>query len=260
MSLIAAIISGVAAIGSAIAGNVGAKRRDERNNRAQSHLNQQNIDLVNAQNEYNSPKNQVARNIEAGLNPYYGNISSGNQTSLAPQGALQYSNYGEGPASAITQLGGLINTIQQVEMNSKHIENLSAQNALLKAQKLNVDSQTAKNASQTKMFDYDLSFRSLSERERYNAIKLQNDYKFAAANRLNQDLQFDYGINPAIDYQYGWSNPRKVSLWQSKKDNIDTSTDLRDQEYLFNEPLQKLGFGKDTPWWIKNLLRLSSQF
>lgn len=61
--------------------------------------------LIDKQNKYNSPVNQMKRLVQAGLNPNlaYGNVSTGNQTQVA-----EAPNYGSAIGEGISAVGGAI--------------------------------------------------------------------------------------------------------------------------------------------------------
>lgn len=85
--LAAAGLAGVLGIGTSMVSNMGAKQRQDAANR-------QNTEFWNMQNKYNTPKNQMARLKEAGLNPalIYGSgaTNTGVAGSIAPSKASPY--------------------------------------------------------------------------------------------------------------------------------------------------------------------------
>jgi len=83
---IGGIISGIGSLGASLLGNSGAKRRQEL-------ANKQNIEFWNMQNAYNTPKAQMGRLKDAGLNPnliYGSNANTGVAGSIAPSKASPY--------------------------------------------------------------------------------------------------------------------------------------------------------------------------
>ena len=85
--LLAAGLAGILGIGSSVASNIGAKNR-------QNLANTQNVEFWNKQNAYNTPKSQMARLKEAGLNPalIYGSgaTNTGVAGSIAPSKPAPY--------------------------------------------------------------------------------------------------------------------------------------------------------------------------
>lgn len=96
-------------------------------------FNQQQ-DLINQQNIYNSPLQQMQRLRDAGLNPnlVYGQVSSGSQTSIAdvPRVYKQYSN---------RNLGGIGKALSSVYWQA---QNLNLQNQKLQNESLKLDNDT----------------------------------------------------------------------------------------------------------------------
>jgi hypothetical protein len=80
-------LAGLLGIGSSVASNIGAKSR-------QNLANRQNVEFWNMQNKYNTPKAQMARLKDAGLNPalIYGSgaTNTGVAGSIAPSKAASY--------------------------------------------------------------------------------------------------------------------------------------------------------------------------
>ena len=84
---VAAAIAAGASLGSSLISNAGAKRR-------QNLANKQNVEFWNMQNAYNTPKQQMARLKDAGLNPNLiygsGSANTGVAGSIAPSKAAPY--------------------------------------------------------------------------------------------------------------------------------------------------------------------------
>ena len=82
------LIQGLGSLGASLIGNSGAKRR-------QNLANKQNIEFWNMQNKYNTPKAQMGRLKDAGLNPNLiygsGSANTGVAGSIAPSKAAPYS-------------------------------------------------------------------------------------------------------------------------------------------------------------------------
>jgi hypothetical protein len=120
----AAIISGIGTLGSSLLGNSGAKRRQEL-------ANKQNIEFWNMQNSYNTPKAQMGRLSDAGLNPnliYGSNANTGTAGAIAPSKAAPYNIKNPVPLQAML-LGSQIknmdaNTIKTLA-DAKQTESLT---------------------------------------------------------------------------------------------------------------------------------------
>lgn len=92
--------------------------------------NQYNIDMWNLNNEYNSPKNQLQRLVEAGLNPNlaYGTVSSGNSQRPPEQVTGQYHRDTVDMRGMFDGVGSIFGDILnmarfQEDLNGKRIEN-----------------------------------------------------------------------------------------------------------------------------------------
>lgn len=106
-------------------------------------------ELINAQNEYNSPVNQMARYAEAGLNPnvIYGQINPGNQSGVAsyePQKSAGFVAKGDPRGTREQQLaqsmdilgmlGNLVKGITGMAKDVESVRNANLQNELLASQ------------------------------------------------------------------------------------------------------------------------------
>lgn len=100
--LLAAGIGALGSIGSSLISNRGAKRR-------QQLADQQNIKFWKMQNAYNTPKQQMARLQDAGLNPnliYGSNANTGLAGSISPSKASPYNVQNPVPSMMQTALIG----------------------------------------------------------------------------------------------------------------------------------------------------------
>ena len=101
----------VGSLASSLLGNRGAKRR-------QQLADQQNIKFWNMQNAYNTPKQQMARLKDAGLNPnliYGSNANTGVAGSVSPSKASPYNIQNPVPSAVQTALmGAQINNLNSI--------------------------------------------------------------------------------------------------------------------------------------------------
>ena len=144
--LLAAGLAGILGIGSSVASNIGAKNR-------QNLANTQNVEFWNKQNAYNTPKSQMARLKEAGLNPalIYGSgaTNTGVAGSIAPSKPAPYNIKDPTP------------TALNAAMTASNLELQAAQ-----ARKLNADAKNAEDLNLPKVTDANL-------KNSINAIKLK---------------------------------------------------------------------------------------
>jgi hypothetical protein len=93
---------------------------------------QKNIDMWNRANEYNTPKAQMDRFTEAGLNPnlIYGQGSSGNTATQLPKYTAPQANFNYKPLSIAPILG----MYQDFTLKQAQIDNVREQNKVIKAE------------------------------------------------------------------------------------------------------------------------------
>lgn len=106
-------------------------------------------ELISSQNEYNSPENQMARYVEAGLNPnvIYGQINPGNQSGVAsyePQKSAGFIAKGDPRGTKeqklaqsmdiLSMLGNLVKGITGMAKDVESVRNADLQNELLASQ------------------------------------------------------------------------------------------------------------------------------
>lgn len=142
-------IGALGSLAGGLLGGVFGKSATNANNRAQLQLAEyqysKQLEQWNRQNEYNSPKAQMQRYKEAGLNPnlIYSQGSNGNAASSpeysAPtlQSGAQYSSAAAGSiGGAIGTYQNLANLQQQINESNARISNLNAQATYTKARAL----------------------------------------------------------------------------------------------------------------------------
>lgn len=140
---------------------------------------QQEWDMWNAENEYNSPAAQMQRYKDAGINPYMasGNVSSGNASSMSSPSPQ--------PASPYTAVGA---TVQPTDFSSlsglrgiarNFVDLMSAQEGI-KGQQLENQSKEIENDYKANMFMVEM-YKKLSDAKLSNskaaAQKIENMFK-----------------------------------------------------------------------------------
>ena len=122
---------------------------------------QRSVHMWNLQNEYNSPVQQMARLRSAGLNPnlVYGNGAVGNSAGSAPQyqpadieraHLTPYRGWNAGLTDAAT-------TFLSARTNKAQVDNMEAQNALIRQQAATEGLKQANIAASTARSEFDLS-------------------------------------------------------------------------------------------------------
>lgn len=175
MSLLA-LAGGLATAGvSAASGLFGARRAAKQTNRniertiqaqreAQDLEYQRNLEQWERENAYNTPAMQMQRLTEAGLNPnlVYGNGSAATTAAKSPQYEAARPDYSgqRSPSAAALQS---IMTTQGIQQAHAQINNIKAQNKLIRAQ-------AAKVESERLAIDFDYGFK-LEHRNQSSIIR-----------------------------------------------------------------------------------------
>lgn len=213
MSIIGSIASGIAQIAGA-----GARRRHETamadktfaHNKAMAQFaHQKNLDMWHLQNQYNTPKEQMERLQQAGLNPNLmygrGTAAPGNASEL-PKYQAPKADYTGVSAGAPAAVGSTIaSTLQQVAdlKIKKNQADLMQQQAITEGQNTNLKEAEAlirQNAAgidpewtksmRVQMGDQDLTKRRLKSGKWYNPAKTMGQYSAQIQEQeLNQRQQ-----------------------------------------------------------------------
>lgn len=140
------------------------------NNDAIERNNQRQEGLINKQNSYNNPTEQVARMRQAGLNPYMmlGQINSGNQQSIAATQAGNFDTAVNGTVEGVSQaLTAKLNN-STIDLNNANSQNAHADAAL---KRVDLVSRSAKNEAEINSL---VKQGKLSEQQA-EQLRLQND-------------------------------------------------------------------------------------
>lgn len=170
MALGAIIAGGAALLGSALsygsqkktnkANMELAKYQNEWQTQENEKAYQRNLKMWNLQNEYNSPTQQMARLRSAGLNPnlVYGSGVTGNSSGSAPQyqpadikraELSPYRGWNQGLTDAVSNFLAF-------RSNRAQVENLEAQNSLIRQQTATEATRQANIAASTARSEFDL--------------------------------------------------------------------------------------------------------
>lgn len=170
--MIGALIAGGASLLGSVLGSRSQSKTNQKNmelaryqNEWQSQENekayQRNLQMWNLQNEYNSPTQQMARLRTAGLNPnlVYGNGVTGNSSGSAPQyqpadikraELSPYRGWNQGLSDAVSNFLAF-------RSNRAQVENMEAQNSLIRQQTATEATRQANIAASTARSEFDLS-------------------------------------------------------------------------------------------------------
>lgn len=196
---------------------------------------------IRLQNEYNSPSNQLARYIEAGLNPalIYGQVSPGLQSSIpsynAPRSATPQNSV-PGSAEKISRamnilgmVGSIASTIAGVAGNFSKVENMSLQNEILKAQlpEIQANSSWAQLLARVRAQMYhDSGEFNLKTIEDYGDIA-----KLIFPDYFRTDLAYSKS-----EYQ-NWWNEKIAPIYQSVQEGKKTSIEAEASIKAYNDQM-----------------------
>lgn len=170
--MIGALIAGGASLLGSVLGSRSQSKTNQKNmelaryqNEWQAQENekayQRNLQMWNLQNEYNSPTQQMARLRSAGLNPnlVYGNGVTGNSAGSTPQyqpadikraELSSYRGWNQGLTDAVSNF-------LAYRSNRAQVENMEAQNSLIRQQTATEATRQANIAASTARSEFDLS-------------------------------------------------------------------------------------------------------
>lgn len=156
--------TGVANAISSISGNKKARKAQAKENAINRQFSidqtnlayERNLEQWYRQNEYNTPSAQIGRLVDAGLNPnLYAGGSMSNTSGTSPTAGTASYDHRENRSS---DFSSTFEAAAAAGMNLLGLQNLRAQNDLLKAQTRNVQAQTEKTGVDTQRASFDLSF------------------------------------------------------------------------------------------------------
>lgn len=177
-----------------------AKYQNEWQTQENEKAYQRNFQMWNLQNEYNSPTQQMARLRTAGLNPnlVYGNGVTGNSSGSTPQyqpadikraELSPYRGWNQGLTDAVSNF-------LAYRSNRAQVENMEAQNSLIRQQTATEATRQANIAASTARSEFDLSQAnrlkdvsvSMAEAQ---MVKSQHDASTAWANSKQAWIKFN---------------------------------------------------------------------
>lgn len=177
-----------------------AKYQNEWQTQENEKAYQRNLQMWNLQNEYNSPTQQMARLRTAGLNPnlVYGNGVTGNSSGSTPQyqpadikraELSPYRGWNQGLTDAVSNF-------LAYRSNRAQVENMEAQNSLIRQQTATEATRQANIAASTARSEFDLSQAnrlkdvsvSMAEAQ---MVKSQHDASTAWANSKQAWIKFN---------------------------------------------------------------------
>lgn len=232
---------------------------------------QRSLNMWNLQNEYNSPIQQMARLRTAGLNPnlVYGNGVTGNSAGSTPQyepakfnaPIMQaYRGWNLGISDAISQF-------LAYRSNKAQIDNMEAQNGLIRQQTATEATKQANIAASTSRSEFDLNMaKELKDVSVSSAIADMNQKQAGAAQgwtKANREV-VQYELDKALfDNKIKLSNQEYLKTLQAvrqlQQDN-NVNAFRYEIERIFGKNTSSLGFLRDFAQRLEMSLRDRSRY
>lgn len=225
---IGSLISGIGnAVGSAVQYNTQKKLLE------QQYKNQ--IDFWNMNNEYNTPKNQLARLQDAGINPYsqYGGNNTSSYGSVMQQ-TPQVPNY---VSAGVSSMMSILRTMAEIKNINAQAKNFDSQASRAEHQNALDDSQTELNHIISRMKDKEYKAQDqeiyLRQQLAGSQIRLFDaQYQATIADANLKTSMYNLNI-----YDYNNIKPLQVSLLKGQvsqledlRKQIQTNTRLSEQQ------------------------------
>lgn len=218
-----------------------------------------NLELWHLQNQYNSPRAQMQRLQEAGLNPnlMYGTGSGANSASApSPAPQVMRPNFGIPDTS---NFGGIISSLYDLKMKKAQIDNLEEQNNALKQEtfykKLMSDMLGLNIDLETKAFDYSLEGRKESAR------------KIGIENRIMQNRDFREAVTTSTSVMEAGERMLNMRKQRAKTDaeinHINQQIKNLKQDYRLrklDEDLKQYGVTMNDPYHYRLLAMVLSEY
>lgn len=270
-----------AVAGTAI-GNAGNLLGTILTNKAQKELAKYSYDqqrqMIQEQNAYNSPKEQLARYEEAGLNPnlIYGNgaSSAGNQSDLAEYKApalhapqLDMQSIGD----TIRNYMGLLTLRKDLELKQQEIYNKHEELLMMRANRHAQDIRNRWNSLITgfdpglvKMVGEDDQINASSAMKRYNAelksIEELNEMRAASTALTKVQTQVGRLTGKEKQYYIEHIQPHINAIMEKRAAGLDIQNDLLDLQKSFFKADKYMGYGKDVLDSISRLIGVFTRF
>lgn len=217
-----------------VVGNILGRKREEK-------ANERNIQFWNMQNEYNSPKKQKERLLEAGLNPnlIYGTSPTsavGNAGAIAPAKAAKYTD----PLTSMMQFA---DTTQKKVQTS----NLRTQNTVLLQEAALKGAQTAKTLEEGKKTKVEAELARELKQTSLDAAKenLRLMEEKTLGEDLNNQFKNDTIRNRVLEVHYRAQNAKETLRGEKLLNELRT----------LDKDLKKLGIERNDPWYFRILGR-----
>lgn len=180
--------------------------------------NKYNEEMWNKQNEYNSPKNQMKRYEEAGLNPQliYGQGTPGNASAVQSKTA-----YSPDTSKAL-------NSAVQIQQLTQTVENLKTNQELIAANQRLKEQETELKEKQTQWYDALSSSRVNFTNRSANMIPAKEAVLYSQAGKLGSSAALD---QQRMSYMAA-ENVRQNTTTAARANQMQAQTALANQQRL----------------------------
>lgn len=286
-NLVAALISaGATAAGQGINAGVTGKMNKKSMAFSRQMYDQQTKDNL-AQwervNEYNSPAAMMQRYKDAGLNPamMYGNGGGGGTAQSIPTPDVQTPQYRTPEwGNAISAAGTSFQAYYDMTIKQAQLDNLEAQNAVIREEASLKAAQTKATTAQTNRSMFDLDFESelrgtsadirretLRQTRNNIDISLRQDARNATANAASVQEAFERMETLRLQRQSELINQAKSSA-EIKRIRAETIRIRQDVQNMKKDgtlkqldiELRKNGISPNDPWWSRIVGRAAASF
>lgn len=213
----------------------------------------------NMQNEYNSPKNQMARLKEAGINPRLAYTSG-----VENAGSVVRSTNMEPwrPQAPQFDIGNSLGQFQDVEIKQAQLDNLKAQNELITMQSLwtNYKAQKEGTELQTAMFDDGTNmFQALKQTQltiaKEQLRKLRTDTQVLLNRDEREALSNSQSLREGLERILTLRQGRQLS--QAQQENINRDIDLKNLDIKLRK---QWNLSPSDPLWIRLITPFLEKF
>lgn len=273
MGYVGAIIGAAATVGTAATNSASTGRLNRKNrNFSQYMYDQQQDDALanwNRQNEYNTPKAEMQRLRDAGLNP---NLVYGHGSSASNAGPINQPGFDqprtEAPQIDGQAVGNAISNFTNIKQNKLVTDQLSANLELTRRDQQLKEAQTLATLAGVDTSEYNLNFRKeLKDIEQATIRERLANLTADTFLKGTQNAKNTFDIDLARDTQYGndtadgvplarQEGQQRIAEGQARIDQIKQSIiNMKQQERLnkFEERMNELNLTKSDPAYLRAL-------
>lgn len=236
----AALIGVGGGILNTLGGLFGNKQQQNINAQTYERMRKDSLADWNMMNEYNSPKMQMQRFKEAGLNP---NLIYGQSFNAPPVRSSDFKPADYAAPRIGSEITGALQTYYQVQTQEQQLQNMKLQAALLDAQKTKTESETDWKKLQTDFFQRTEPYR---EELLSSQGQLLQASKEKTREQLVQIRESIKEIQPRINKMISETNLNYTKQEQAKQiiSNLITTQRLLNKKIVTEDAIQEVYYGK----------------